>query len=283
MADSLFYPSGLPCPRMSEVQSKERRLLSPEGGTAGPLKTRVLQRDLLQREQVAFLFTFAQAEVFRAWWRDTLVFGGCWFGAHWPLPQGVPEGGYRFRRFVGAPTWSEFLPGVGWSVTAVLEVRGLSTPEVIDGGASAYAMGWLDPVQAESPELGVIAQSNAGTLINEPNGGSRLWGAIARTGSPIVGATFTLASWEPVIEGDDPPDVSTYEEAPRDGFFALSWFIHYHPEDGYIIGLSGGVAKVAAIVQGAPVPGFLQATCTPTYFEGLWDGYANLEWLWVDS
>ncbi|KQV85428.1 hypothetical protein ASC87_06980 [Rhizobacter sp. Root1221] len=266
---------------MSEVQSKERRLLSPEGGTAGPLKSRVLQRDLLQREQAAFLFTFAQAEVFRSWWRDTLVFGGCWFGAHWPLPQGVPEGAYRFRRFVGTPTWSEFLPGVGWNVTAVLEVRGLGTPEVTGGGGGDFAMGWCDPVQ--EMDVATPAQSNSGTLPDENNGGNALCGGIVGGAGALADVEFTLVSWVPIIEADDPPEVGNRTDPGFLGMFDLEWFLHRDPEFNFITAISGGVAKVSATVGGVACPGLLQATCIPTYFEGEWNGYANIEWLWVAS
>lgn len=275
---SITYPDNLPCPRVSEVQAKERRHLSPQAGVAGPMRTRVLQRDLLQREQAAFIFTFEQAEVFRAWWQDVLIFGGCWFGAHWPLPQAVPDGGYRFRRFVGAPTWADFIPGVGWGVTAVFEVRGLGTPEVIDGGGSTLAMGWCDPVQ-ERDAL-TVAQENAGTLPDEANGGNALYGGIVGGGGTLTTAEFELASWEPIIPEDFPPDISAYTGAPWAGMVKLEWFIH-RDEFGFITSVSGGTAKISATVAGEPVPGFLQATCTPTFFEEEWNGYAVIEWLWV--
>ena len=276
---SITYPDNLPCPRVSEVQAKERRHLSPQAGVAGPMRTRVLQRDLLQREQAAFIFTFEQAEVFRAWWQDVLIFGGCWFGAHWPLPQAVPDGGYRFRRFVGAPTWADFIPGVGWGVTAVFEVRGLGTPEVIDGGGSTLAMGWCDPVQ--EMDVDTPAQANAGTLPEEANGGNALCGGIVGGGGALAAVEFTLASWAPIIEEDDAPALENRVDTGFLGMFSLEWFLHRDPEFGFVTAVSGGVAKISATVDGVPCPGFLQAACTPTFFEAEWNGYANLEWLWV--
>lgn len=113
----IVYPSSLPVPSAAPVQSVDRRVL---GGDQGPFEARTVQRDRLAVQSVTFPpFTRDQAEVFDAWWRDTLVRGGAWFAASWPLPQGSEP---VARRFIGPPTWR--LDSGYWRVSATMEVRG---------------------------------------------------------------------------------------------------------------------------------------------------------------
>jgi len=79
-----------------------------------------LWRDRLGTEQVQFLLTFEETLIWRNWFDNEQLNGGAWFFASWRLPSGR-EGVYRF---VDAPSYPEFIPPVGWRVTATLEVRG---------------------------------------------------------------------------------------------------------------------------------------------------------------
>jgi len=65
--------------------------------------------------------TTAQFETLMEWWRGNLEYGGAWFVATWPTPQGaVPI----VRKFTQQPRRT-FLAGGFWRVTAALEVRGV--------------------------------------------------------------------------------------------------------------------------------------------------------------
>lgn len=134
---AIAYPVTLPGPISAPLQSVERRLLS---SLPGPRQSRALQRDRLAGQQVDFIFTNAQAAIFAAWVKNDLLAGGAWFSANWPQPQG----GTGVRRFVGAPSYPQYMPTFGWRVSAVCEVRGkgrLPTDcinEMFSGGLSGY-------------------------------------------------------------------------------------------------------------------------------------------------
>lgn len=170
---AIVYPTSLPGPSVAPIQSAERRNVSP---LDGPRATAVGQRDRLATQQVAFVFTFAEAAVFRAWWKDTLVYGGAWFAATWPLPQGLIVG---VRKFLGTPKWSEYLPNVGWRVMAVCEVR---------------ARGEL-PVAQETYTVDLDATVNVGTSSVVGVLLSGLDPAVAYTLSMPAGLTYV--AWRP--------------------------------------------------------------------------------------
>lgn len=127
---AVVYPVDLPAPQVAPIQSSERRLLSADGGL---YQARNVQRDRHAIQQITFPpFSPVQAAAFRTWWEDTLVFGGSWFAATWPLPQGWIEG---VRRWIAPPTWAfvSSADGGRWRVSAPCEVRGVGlapqTPE----------------------------------------------------------------------------------------------------------------------------------------------------------
>jgi hypothetical protein len=121
----IVYPLGLPMPSISTVQSDERRRI-PE--LEGVRNTSILQMDRLELQELEFVFDdFDKSEEFRAWHRDDLVFGACFFSAKWPLPRGMVS---AVRRFIEMPKW-QYLPAAGWRVTAMCEVRGIGLPPVI--------------------------------------------------------------------------------------------------------------------------------------------------------
>lgn len=124
---AIAYPPALPGPISAPLQSVERRLLS---SLPGPRQSRALQRDRLAGQQVDFIFTNAQAAIFAAWVKNDLYEGGAWFSANWQQPQGGPGA----RRFIGAPSYPQYLPAFGWHVSAVCEVRGQGVTEGISNG-----------------------------------------------------------------------------------------------------------------------------------------------------
>lgn len=115
---AITYPATLPAPSVADVTAHERRLVAPLDGAR---VTRPAQLDRLALQELTFEFLgSANGADFYAWWRDTLVFGGAWFAATWPLPQGWVSG---VRRFASVPQW-RYSAGQGWRVTAQCEVRG---------------------------------------------------------------------------------------------------------------------------------------------------------------
>lgn len=70
---------------------------------------------------VAWRFTDAQMAIFRTWWRTTAAGGAAWFDINLPVGGGGVQ--LKEARFAGA--WkSKLLPGLCWSVTGKLKVRG---------------------------------------------------------------------------------------------------------------------------------------------------------------
>lgn len=120
--DLIAYPEGLPAPQSAPLLPTERRLVSE---IKGPLQVRGIQRDFHAIQRLAWVLTAEQGRRFDDWWRDTLLRGGMWFAADWPLPSGRVGNVYRFHT---TPRW-EYLRGgpKGWGmhrVSAEVEVRG---------------------------------------------------------------------------------------------------------------------------------------------------------------
>ena len=114
---ALAYPSSLPGPTAAAVSADERRQIAELDGVR---ITRGIQNDRSSLYSATFIFkSSAECAAFRSWWKDTLIYGGAWFTSTWPWPEGLVS---RVRRFVTVPRW-DWLPSVGWRVTAVLETR----------------------------------------------------------------------------------------------------------------------------------------------------------------
>lgn len=144
------YPADLPAPQTAPLSPTERRLLSE---IAGPMQARGIQRDYHAVQRATWVLTAEQARRWDDWWRDTLVRGGLWFCADWPLLSGRLDNVYRFH---AAPTW-RFLRGgpKGWGmhhVASELEVRGRG--ELPRSGYSTFVTSRVYPVVAED-ELAV--------------------------------------------------------------------------------------------------------------------------------
>lgn len=114
----VLYPVTLPGPQRADIQSVERRRVTPADW---PYEARARQTDMKAIQQIVFpAFTASQAEIFNDWWSNILDGGGNWFAAKWALPDGWS---YGVRRFLETPKW-EFLGRGYWRVSAVMEVRG---------------------------------------------------------------------------------------------------------------------------------------------------------------
>ena len=125
---AITYPASLPCPSSAPLQWAERRQLS---SLPGPRGSRVLFTDQLGSQSLEFILrSEAQVQAWVDWVRDTLVDGAAWFAASWSQPQG----GIGVRRFIGAPSYPEYLPVINaWRVSALCEVRGRGELPVMAG------------------------------------------------------------------------------------------------------------------------------------------------------
>jgi len=150
----IVYPAGLPCPQTSVVTPAERRALSQSDR---PREARALQRDRLDYERITFPpMPIEKSDELLTWWRDTLVFGGAWFSAPWPLPRGLVTAVRKFRE---QPRW-EFVPGGFWRLSALCEVRGRGELPT-DGGDPYFSnVGYLLHMDGASPYVFTDVKGN---------------------------------------------------------------------------------------------------------------------------
>lgn len=142
------YPETLPAPMVGVVTLTERRKIS----TIGKIRnTRNVQRDRHGTRTVSFVYTPAQAAIFREWWKEWEQLGGGWFAANWPLPW---QRGSNVFRFIDPPDWQLIgggLDGRGYySVRATVEIRGrgmLPTVEVLYLTSTPYPVVSTDALQ----------------------------------------------------------------------------------------------------------------------------------------
>lgn len=121
MSIPLVYPSTLPCPTATSVQRLERRALS-SNDLRGPRESRAISVDKVSAQPLEFLFrSQAQLQAWVDWYVTTLHNGSAWFAASWPQP----EGGVGVRRFLGAPSYPEYIPPKKmWRVVITCQIRG---------------------------------------------------------------------------------------------------------------------------------------------------------------
>lgn len=118
---ALVYPSILPCPTSTSVQRLERRALSGDD-MRGPRDSRPVSVDKTSTQPLEFIFrSQALLQAWLDWYETTLDNGSAWFAASWPQP----EGGVGVRRFLGAPSYPEYIPPKKmWRVIATCQIRG---------------------------------------------------------------------------------------------------------------------------------------------------------------
>lgn len=190
MTVALVYPDTLPCPQRAPYQRAERRALS---SIPGQRRARALWRDRLGTEPVQFLLTFEQVAIWLAWFENEQLHGGAWFAATWRLPSGR-DGVFRF---IEPPSYPEFVPVVGWRVTAVMEVRGRGMPPrshvvpwepVLRDGMFRYSL--VDNMSIASPSFDettlALAQGTFGDVNPHPVNGPA-WPVNTITPAPDTG------------------------------------------------------------------------------------------------
>lgn len=118
-----------------------------------------------------------QSAAILAWWRDDLIFGGAWFAADWPIPQGLVTAVRKIRE---QPRW-EYVPGGYWALSAMCEVRGVGEePQgAVDPNADPHfsSVLFLHPFDdIANPNQAIDAQGKTWTW-NEPVGSDMAVGA----------------------------------------------------------------------------------------------------------
>jgi hypothetical protein len=182
---AIVYPATLPVPQTSTVTPAERRALSD---AQRPRQARALQRDRLDYERLTFPPMDADhSAIFRAWWKDTLIYGGAWFAAQWPLPRGFVTAVRKFRE---QPRW-EFVPGGYWRVSALCEVRGAGELPT-DGLVPMIYIGVEGNTYTVGPP--VVTKINAATRAIVGQGDTQYLGAVARLGLISLDATQLFIS-----------------------------------------------------------------------------------------
>jgi hypothetical protein len=132
---AIAYPAGLPAPASMSVVPRERRVQQDGAPQVGEL--RLLQTDDVSLVQASFTLTESQAEAWSMWYDVGLTFGGSWFSATWPLPQGLVAATWRV---VGHPTWS-LVDGAGvWRVSVAFEARVRALPPQTSGGSGPVTL-----------------------------------------------------------------------------------------------------------------------------------------------
>lgn len=110
------YPATLPCPQTLTSTLAESRLLSEQPAQ----QARAISKERLAVVSLSWTLTDVQAATFVDWFDDDIEFGGSWFTATWPTPEGLLL--TRSYRFSGRLAWN-FIPGGFWTVSAVCEVQ----------------------------------------------------------------------------------------------------------------------------------------------------------------
>lgn len=187
MATITTYPTTLPGPDSgAKVVSAERRIIGP---LPGVLTARTVQTDRLGTQDLTWLFTAAQAGVFRDWVDATLVSAGAWFLATWPVPEGLIV---RARRFTGKLNW-RYVPGGSWQVTVTSELMGItayvSGPADDVGGGSSYTVGLRIITQ---PVSRTVLEGGTTSFFCEAAGRGPISYQWYKNGTVISGATASL-------------------------------------------------------------------------------------------
>lgn len=226
------YPESLPAPMGGKITPAERRLIS---SVAGRPNYRSAQRDYLGTREVSFIYTPAQAAIFREWWAKWLSRGAGWFVADWPL---LPQRIGNVFRFTKPPTWAlegGTINGQGyWRVSATVEIRGRGMlPEL----PVYYVSSKLYPVlEIEYIDLGT------GKIWPEP---SYYWsesvglGAAVIAGSSVQTIYTTYSNYAP--EG---VDLSARVSAGSGTLTIYTTYSNYAPE---------GVDLSAKVISGSSV------------------------------
>lgn len=116
---TITYPPALPLPDTAPVTPAELRIRGPEG----PFVVATRTRDMHLSQEMSWTLSDGEADVWWAWYRDTLADGAFAFSAPWPHPDGQPTHTYRFST---APSQQHLADTGARRISASLVVRGAS-------------------------------------------------------------------------------------------------------------------------------------------------------------
>lgn len=202
---SVTYPAGLPCPQTSTVTPAERRALS---SADRPREARNIQRDRLDYERITWPpMTIAESDTLLTWWRTTLIYGGAWFVATWPLPRGLVAAVRKLRE---QPKW-QFVPGGFWRLSALCEVRGRgmepATTQMCEGGYLENFDEGLAPYSIGGDVFSIVS-STYGNALKVTGGAITAFTSTAER--DITPFTFTSATFKVRLDafpsGSNPDD-----------------------------------------------------------------------------
>lgn len=211
MSIPLVYPSTLPCPTATSVQRLERRALS-SNDLRGPRESRAISVDKVSAQPLEFLFrSQAQLQAWVDWYVTTLHNGSAWFAASWPQP----EGGVGVRRFLGAPSYPEYIPPKKmWRVVITCQIRG---------------RGMLPTDDSDEFWSQVLLHLNGDDLSNFLRDWSPLHINVGKHGTPMLNTE--LAKYGPGcidLDGGDAlvANDHTYSDPMGAGEFTLRWWMY---------------------------------------------------------
>ena len=119
---SLDYPPNLPNPTRA-LHSPKRRV--SESDIPGPASYSRREADYAGTMDVEFFMNSVEAALFYSWWKDDLVYGGCWFNCSWPAMRP----GRLVCQFKTEPVITHVFNGA-YRYSAQVQVRGAS--EVVE-------------------------------------------------------------------------------------------------------------------------------------------------------
>lgn len=115
------WPSTLPAPLGSDYGVDFTDATVRTDMESGPARVRRRYTAAPDMVQLGWKFTEAQMATFRTFFEDTIAMGAAWFDL--PLKDGRAAGMVtREVRFTQPPR-AAYIPGFGWHVSAVVEVR----------------------------------------------------------------------------------------------------------------------------------------------------------------
>lgn len=116
----IYYPEGLPLGLQSGRSYQLEDPLQRTQLSSGRARQRRRFTSVPQYANISWLFNDNQAQLFEAWWRDSLIDGSQWFEYPLRTPLGLDERTSRFTSVYTGP--SRVGPNL-WSYSAELELR----------------------------------------------------------------------------------------------------------------------------------------------------------------
>lgn len=261
---AIDYPAFLPTPQRSTVSPAEGRQLFEQNL---PRFARAISTENRQFESLQWpAMSSADHEALMDWWKNTLIYGGAWFNATWPLPRGRIAAVRRMMR----PPKREYAGKGMWRTTAVCEVRGLSQPaQEGTPDAGTPVIGWFSPVTDGGSGIPAHANSGTGDLSDYSGVPTN------RIYAGVVGYVAQTVTWSIVSWTSGSGDASPYFSFTTDAYVEVQWQ-NLDGSGSPIITPSIGTLIITAVVDGVPISvgqRLVAASAPPTSGD-----YATIAW-----